>query len=72
MGESRVVVGPRFRGLLEAIAARAGLTDGKCRLEANFDDGKLRDVLVQSRVGGTQVERLVADEDVDELLGELV
>ncbi len=50
-----------FRALLEGVARRLQLTRGRCRLEANFEDGRLRDVVVQSRLTVPQLEEVAGE-----------
>lgn len=63
-------VGRRWRLLFEAIARALRLTRGRGRLEVNFEDGRLRDVVLQTRLGVPELEEL-GDRELDQVVDEV-
>ncbi len=58
--------------LLEEIAAALGLAGGRCRLEVNFTDGRLRDVVMQTRLGAGELGEQLGDRQFEMLVERLV
>jgi hypothetical protein len=53
--------GEQFRALLEAIAPRLALARGRSKLEVNFERGRLRDVVLSTRLTVPEIDALLAE-----------